>query len=168
MTDEGKVPAGFYRGRAIEGSEDFGMSDKGEQLALGVEIPSLSRRFTVFMSFSDAAMKYSVEKLRACGWTGEDITNLAGVSKNEVDISVKYETWKGEERMKVDIYAGGGRVKLDNPLDERQKREFAARMKGFLKSSATPAARPANAAPPPARREGAYDPGPEPSDDIPF
>lgn len=155
-----EIPAGFYRGRAIAGSEQYGNTrNGGEQLVIDVDVPSLGRALSVFLYFTDKAAPYALEKLRACGWAGDDVTKLVGIDKNEVDVAVKYETYNGEERMKVDIQAGGGgRVKLDAPMDDKSKRMFGARVAQMLKQS------PGN---------GVAKPKPAPSvtvgdDDIPF
>jgi hypothetical protein len=173
---EGRIQAGFYPGRAIAGSEQYAINEKNgnESIAIDVDVPSLERSFTTFLHFTDAAAPYSIERLRACGWTGDDLAKLDGIDRNEVSVQIKYETFDGKERMKVDISTGGGRVKLENTMNEKQKRAFAARLRPLLQRGAKPAA--AHAAAPKAnRREGAYDPGPPDEskgrgaeDDIPF
>lgn len=136
-----RIEPGYYKGRAVAGSAQYGLTQNGgDQIALDLDIPATGRVLTTFLFFSDAAAPYAVERLRACGWTGDDITNLVGIDRNEVDIQVKYEMYKGEEKMKVDIATGGGgRVKLNSTMDERQKRGFAARMKSVLAGGSKPA-----------------------------
>ncbi len=170
---EATIPAGMYKGRAIAGSEQYGVTSKGnDQIVIDVDVPSLGRSLSVFLNFSENAAQYSIDKLRACGWSGEDLTNLIGLDKNEVDVNVKYESYNGEQKMKVDIFSGGGRVKLESPMDDKQKRAFAARMKVYVKPAASGqprAATPVNGAKPAVRSGGAYDPGPpDTTDDIPF
>jgi hypothetical protein len=160
----------------VAGSEQYATSSTGtDQIAIDVYIPELERTLTTFLHFSAAAAPYAIERLRALGWKGDDLLDLAGIDQQDVDVQVKYETYDGKERMKVEIMTGGGRVKLENTMSEQQKRAFAARMKAFTKTTgassggarpAAPSPRPAAAAPA-QRREGAYDPGP-PEDDIPF
>lgn len=164
---DGRAPAGFYKGcRAIAGSQQYAVNQKNgnEQIAIDVHVPELERDFTTFLHFSDAAAPYAVERLRACGWKGDDLSDLSGIDSNDVEVQIKYEVFEGKERMKVDIVTGGGgRVKLENQMDEKQKRAFAARMKSFLKSGGS--STPRHPAASPNRREGAYDPGPPPEDD---
>lgn len=178
MSNEQTIPAGFYKGRAIAGSEQFGRTSNGtDQIALDVDVPALGRQLTVFLFFTDAAAPYAIEKLRACGWQGEDLSNLFGIDANEIDVAVKYETYDGKTRMKVDISTGGGRVKLENVMTEQDKRAFAARMKSFVRGADAVGGRAPTAPRGPSsprapsstqRREGAYDPGPPETDDIPF
>ena len=141
------IAAGFYTGRAVAGSEQYGTTDNGtDQIALDIAIPSLNQTLTTFLFFSDAAAPYAWEKLRACGLKGDDLSKLVGIDENEVTVQIKYEEYKGKQQMKVDISANGGRVKLASTMDEKQKRAFAARMKAFAgapppKAAAKPAPR---------------------------
>lgn len=136
-----EIAAGFYKGRAVAGSEQYGLTSNGNnQIALDVNVPSINRTLTVFLYFTEAGMPYALEKLRACGWTGDDVLNLKDVDKNEIDVSIKYEDYKGEKKMRVDISAGAGRVVLQNALDDKSKRSFQAIVKNALKAAgATPA-----------------------------
>jgi hypothetical protein len=167
------VQAGFYKGRGIAGSEQYGVAGTGtDQIAVDVDVPSVGRALTVFLYFSDGAAPYAIEKLRAMGWQGNDLANLVGIDANEVDVSVKYKEYQGKQRIEVDVVAGGGgRVKLETTMSHAQKAAFAARMKPFVVGANNLGAstqRPAPARAPAQRREGAYDPGPPPDDDLPF
>jgi hypothetical protein len=143
--NEGRIQPGFYRGRAVADGVQYGFTKSGaEQIVIEIEIPAIRRSFSTFLFFSDAAAPFAIERLRACGWTGDDLGNLSGIDRNEIDVQLKYETFEGKERLKCEIATGGGRVKLDNVMDDKQKRAFAARMKGLLKGDAPkPQVRPA-------------------------
>lgn len=126
------IEAGFYKGRAIAGSEQYGFTNKGdEQIVLQFDVPEIATTLSTFLYFSEKAAPFAIERLRACGWRGNDVTNLDGIDANEVVLQVKYETYEGEQKMKVEIKANGGRVTLDRPLDDKAKRQFAARMKAL-------------------------------------
>ena len=47
------------------------------------------------------ASKRTIESLRYCGWRGYDLSDLEGVTENEVAIEVEHTTWEGEPRPKV-------------------------------------------------------------------
>ena len=163
MDDTTKIPAGYYKGRAVAGSEQFGVTPNGtDQLVLDVDLPSLGRRVSTILYFSTNAAPYSLEKLRACGWIGDDVTDLKGIDANEITLEVKYETYDGKERMKTNISTGGGRITLDSPMDAATKRGFAARMRALAKGAPvapqTSAPKPAPVAPE----------APEDEDPIPF
>jgi hypothetical protein len=167
---EQQVAEGFYKGcRGVLGSAQYAINPNNgnEQIAIDVHVPELERSFTTFLHFTEKAAPYAIERLRALGWTGDDISNLAGIDQNDVEVQIKYETFENKTRMKVDIVTnGGGRVKLENQMNEQQRRVFAARMKAFVKG-ASPNGGTSRPAPAASKREGAYDPGP-PDDDLPF
>jgi hypothetical protein len=170
---ERAIEPGYYKGRAVAGSEQYGHTSNGtEQIAVDIDAPTFNRRFTTFLYFSDAAAPYAIEKLRACGWTGSDLGNLYGIDANEIDFSVKYEVFEGKERMKVDIATGGGRITLEKPMSEKDKRAFAARMKPYLAGGNT--AKNAGLAPPVRRGRKSPEPDFDPDagargdDEIPF
>jgi len=140
-----RIEEGVYKGRGIEGSAQQGVTSNGtEQVALDIEIPALGRAVTTFLYFSDNAAPYSLERLRALGWEGGDDPSFPGISKNEVDVSIKYENYQGEDKLKVEIVTGGGRVVLKTPMSDQQRRGFMARLAKLEKQSGVPAgARPA-------------------------
>lgn len=173
MSNEQQGPAaGFYKGRAIAGSAQYGEKNGNEQICLDLEVPSLHRQFTTFLYFSEAAEPYAIQRLRACGWTGDDISNLVGIDKNEIDVQIKYEEYNGKVQMKVDIATGGGTFKMDQQMDDRAKRAFAARLKSRLKGGATPTPPPraqqSQARQPPPTTQGGFGSSQSQDDDIPF
>lgn len=138
------VPAGVYKGRIVKDSAQYGLTRKGDdQIVLDIEVALAEgevRRLSTFLYFSDAAAAYSLDRLRAGGWTGDDVTDLTGVDTRLVDVEIKYETWEGEQRMRVQILTGGGSVRLENTMNEKQKQMFAARMKALAKGGGQPRA----------------------------
>lgn len=125
------IPAGYYQGRVVAGEGAFGETKKGDVEAVipmvitggDLEAPE---RVTVRLYFSEKAEKYSVEKLRAIGWRGGDLT--FSDCPNEVTVAIKYELYEGEERMKADIMTGPA-VK---PLEPARARAFSARLAGLV------------------------------------
>jgi hypothetical protein len=123
--------------------------------------------------FGENSTTRSIESLTACGCTfpGDDITNLAGIDTNEVEIVVEHETYEKDGETKTVakvawVNSLAGAVNAQARMNDADKRSFAARMKGTLQhlkqksGTAEPnGTRPA--APPPAQSSGA-------DDDIPF
>lgn len=138
-----RIEKGTYRGRAIAGSEQYGTTSKGnDQIVLELDLLDIGERVSTFLVFSDNSAEFSVDRLRACGWEGEDLSNLQGIDRNEVSVSVWYEEYQGKEQMKVEIATGGGRVVLDAPMDDKAKRAFGARFRHLTKpTAANPGAR---------------------------
>ena len=141
MAEDKRIQTGTYKGRGIAGSEQYGVTSNGnDQVVVDLNLVDLGESVSTFLNFSEAAAQYSIDRLRALGWEGNDLSNLAGIDRNEVMVSVKYETWEGKERMRVEIVTGGGRVTLKDTMDDKRKKVFAARFKGLAASTGGPSA----------------------------
>lgn len=140
IMNEQRIPGGVHKGRAIAGSEQYGTSSGGhDQIVVDLSLTELGEQVSTFLIFSDASAPYSIQRLRACGWQGDDLSNLAGIDANDVDVEVRYEMYDSKQQMRVQILTGGGRVVLDKPLDDQGKRAFAAKFKGLAVASRAPA-----------------------------
>lgn len=136
---EDEIPEGMYEARGIEGSEQLGTAETGtEQVVIDLELVDLKRQVSTILPFTEGAMPYSLKRLRALGWEGGD--SFEGINKNVVKAVVKYETYNGKRRMKVDIYTGQGRVVLKNTMNDQEKRGFFARLNEFAKREGAPPA----------------------------
>lgn len=107
--------------------------------------------------FTEKAEKRTLESLRHCGWTCNDLSVLTGMGSTQVEIVVDDEQGQdGKTYTKVQWVnrAGGAAgIKLNAPMDERQKKAFAARMKGAAAGVPVGGGPAAKAAPPPSRGE---------------
>lgn len=131
--------------------------DGNEQVAIGFEIvgddQDAGRMVTYFGTFQDAkdgkkrgAVDFTIEALRNIGFVGDDLSELptlaeSGQLAQEVSIVIAHEEYpvgSGEWKTKVKWVnrPGGGAIKLENPLDDRQLKAFAATMKSRLRGSA--------------------------------
>jgi hypothetical protein len=118
---------GIYRKcRGVEGSAKPGFSSKDSpEITLDVTIPDLAgRRATVVLYLTAEATKFTLERLRALGWKGNDIREgygtdkfLTGISTQDVDIEITYEMYEGKARPKVQIM-GGGTFETRKPVSE--------------------------------------------------
>lgn len=124
---------GFYRARAVE--HQFGFADTGtEQVAVTFEIRTEGRwkeyRITWFGYFTEATVRRTLESLRTCGWEGDDVTDLSGLDRNEVEIEVVHEPYKGELRPKVKwVNRVSGVFRVKHPMTAEQKRALSARVR---------------------------------------
>jgi hypothetical protein len=114
------MEAGIYKGKGVlpDGGKDttpkFGDANTGTlQLYVDLELRgkdgSFAGRATTFLTFTDKAAVFSIERLRALGWQGtkvEDLKSLAGIDKNEVEVEVRNEVYNGKTQMKVEIVTG--------------------------------------------------------------
>jgi hypothetical protein len=141
MIAEGRQPA-------ICRSIQFGKTSKGdEQIAIGFEIvgegnPDVGRQLTYYGMFTDSTIDFTVEALRNCGWTGDELAELpaladAGQLANEVSLVVEHEEWEGKWREKVKWVnrPGGGKVKLADPLDDQSLGRFSSMMKSRIRAA---------------------------------
>lgn len=132
-----RIPAGTYKGRAVAGSEQYVTSKNGhDQIVIELDLHEIGEHCFTYLTFSDKAAAYSMDRLRALGWQGTDLTALKGIDSNEVDVSVTYREFEGKTNMNVDIVTGGTRAPLKNALDEKGKRAFASKYADLAKTTA--------------------------------
>jgi hypothetical protein len=136
-----KYAAGYYSGcRGIAGSEQYGNSSTGnEEIWVKLTVPDLGAEVMTRLSFSEKAASYSIERLRALGWEGDDLTDLRGIDRNDVTICLKYEVYQGKEQMRVDIVTGG-RFEVQAPMDDHAKRRFGAKFRDLARQTRPAAA----------------------------
>lgn len=144
------IPSGVYKGRGVAGSDQYGVGDKGEQVAVDLNLSDLGRLVTTILHFSEAAAPYSIDRLKLMGWKGGD--TFDGIDENEVPVRISYEQWTSPEtqtaewKMKVDIIAT--RFSFKTPMNDAQKRGFFAKLNQIASQHGGAPARPAG--PPPA------------------
>jgi hypothetical protein len=131
---------GIFKARAVLGTEQFGETSNGHpQLALmfrmKIDDHGSTQEASTFLIFSPESAPYSYERLRACGWEGNDLTDLKGVDKNEVDLKIWEDSYQGKPQVKVEIM-GGGKVTMAKPLS---KEAFAAKVKALTGGGGAPA-----------------------------
>ncbi len=148
------IQAGYYRARAIEGSEQFGFSKNGgEQVAIVLELLDLRRQVTTLLAFGGNGMGPSIERLKALGWDGNP-AGLAGIGTHEVQCEIKYEDWQGKISMRAEIKTRDGKFSFKAPMAEQQKRGFLAELAKVAAqvdgggAPPAPASRPAQGGPP--------------------
>jgi hypothetical protein len=132
-----EIKAGRFKGRGIAGSEQYGTSGENETLQIGVDVnvPALERSVTCFLYFSPAAYPYSIDRLRAMGWEGDDIRDLLGIDKNEIDVEIREEEYQGTKRWKVEIQSGPGKVQMKSQIG---KDDFARRFAAVTGGAGSP------------------------------
>lgn len=129
--------------------------------------PQAGQKITAFLYFSDTAGKSgktvferSLESLRVCGFTGDDIDKFADQTPDiECSIVVEHETYQGKTTAKVKWInqAGGQGFTFEKPLDATSLRKYSAQFKSKLRSIPVVAGKKAERQPPtaaPADDEG--------------
>jgi hypothetical protein len=130
---ESKIAPGYDKARAV--GTELDVTENGNDVVIVHLQLDNGASVSSFLHFSEKAAPYSIEKLRALGWPGGD--SLANLP-DEATVQVKYETYQGTERMKVEIQ-GRGRVAAKNPPTEAHKREFLKRLSRDMNGGAPPA-----------------------------
>jgi hypothetical protein len=103
---------------------EFGKSKNGvPELLVHLYLADLQKTYVSPLYFSTEAAPYSEERLRALGCT--DLTTLAGIDTNEVDVELKYEQYDGKWRIRCQILSGGGVFHTSNPMPGGGKEFFA-------------------------------------------
>jgi hypothetical protein len=125
------IQAGDYKGKVVTGSQRIGLSSAGKDTMIVTVNCKDIGPVDVRLALSEDAIAYSLEKLRACGWTGDRLTKeMPGLDKEEVTVRIKYESFtdaKGQRMvMKSDILSGAIGFKLET--EETDWDAFAARV----------------------------------------
>jgi len=98
--------------------------------------PQAGQKISAFLYFGEKSAVRSMESLRACGFTGDDIDKFSDQNPDiECQIVVEHETFEGKTRAKVKWInkAGGGAFTFEKPLPPNELRRFSAQFKGTLK-----------------------------------
>jgi hypothetical protein len=167
------LPIANYRARAIEGQ--MGFADTGtEQIAVTFEIIEEGdfegHTITWFGFLTEATTERTIKTLIVCGWEGDDLSDLRGLDRNEVELVIEHETYNGVKRARVKWVnrPGSGAFVMKRPMTDIQKRALAQKMRGLIvtlrKQEGAP--RSPQSPPPPAqgRRRTQDDPGGYPPD----
>lgn len=129
------IPEGKYRARVK--TADFGFTSGGtEQVQVIFDLldPDYDGRTVPWWGyFSEKTAERTMQSLRYCGWKGDDVTNLDGISDNEVEIEVEHNTYNGKTNARVAWVnrVGGGGISVKSPMADAQRKAFAQRMKAL-------------------------------------
>lgn len=144
------IPPGNYRAVATPISTESGdcwaqfgeTKNHNPQVVLNFEIIEgdyAGRRVAWFGYFTEKTSQRTVEALRYCGFTGDDLAAAVYMPLDqEVQIVIEHEEYNGKWSAKVAWVnrAGGGGFKLDKPMDKNGLSRFAAQMKSAVRDVA--------------------------------
>lgn len=175
-----EIPDGKYRGRARSAPATLIESGKGTP-GLSVEIDFTTQdgaqtSLTWTGWLSDGPFDRTIESLRYMGWEGDNLENVTGLDKNEVELVIENEEYEGNVYPRIQfINRIGGALGAKMTADKAKT--FAAAMrnriraldasKGGSTKPSAPAARTTQRQPPP-RNVRQPEPPPHGDDDIPF
>lgn len=174
------IPEGTYNARAHDWRLGYTGTGK-EQIAvqfLLLDGEAEGQLITWYGFFTDATTDRTLESLKHCGWDCRDLFALDGMGTKDVQIVIKHEDdLKGVPRARVQWVNAPGTNEgpaIKNVMDDSQRKEFAARMKGKVTAFSKGQATPKNSGNPNGNggsKRGAQRPPaaqPQDDDDIPF
>lgn len=127
------IPDGVYAARAI--SAALGETKGGKpQIAVEFEltdVPDGTRPHrTWYGNFTDATQDRTIESLRVCGWTGDDLTDVQ-VSA-DVSLVIETEEYEGKARQKIQWVNRPEGLALAKRMEPNAAKAFAESMKGQI------------------------------------
>lgn len=117
---------------------------KSQAIALGFRLADgdvdQGRIITAWKYFTDGALAYTLEGLRACGWRGDDPSEITMADLgNEVELVIQHEeypagsgAWKAKVAF-INPPGGGGMVKAERRLEGAGLKKFGAAMKAKIR-----------------------------------
>jgi hypothetical protein len=127
------IEPGTYAAKALEAG--LGVTSTGkEQVAVQFELAD-SQRITWYGYFTDKTRKGTFEALRACGWVGDNLADMTGITENEVELVIQHEPdQNGTARARVRWVnrPGGGGLAMAKPMDAASAAAFAESMRGAV------------------------------------
>ena len=130
------IAAGKYRARVHKA--ELGYTQGGrEQIGVSFALLDHDGQFiTWYGYFTDKTVERTMESLRHCGWKSDDLSDLEGISDNEVEIVVDHDTDERGKRAVVRwVNRLGAGVAIKNVMSDDQKKAFAKKMKGAAVAS---------------------------------
>jgi len=163
MSDFQIIQAGRHRATCFEFEWPEAAPGKAQGIALGFRFSEgdadQGRTITAWKYFTDGALKYTIDALRACGWRGDNPAEITMDDLGaEVELVVQHEPYGGtNEKYFGTVQAkvafinplGGGMVKAERRLEGASLKSFGAAMKAKIRAVEGGAPRPATAARPP-------------------
>lgn len=128
---------GKYRAKATAWTlAESGQGTPEVAVAFQFSDPDLGNKSITWHGYlSDKTYQRTVESLRICGWTGDDLSDLAGLDANEVELVVENEEYEGEVNPKVRwVNRIGGGLAVKAPMTPEKAKTFAASMRTKIRA----------------------------------
>lgn len=133
------LEAGKYRAVPVQAA--LGMTGTGkEQIAVLFELlQPAGERITWYGFFTDETYERTIEALRSCGWTGDNLSDflfgkdLPNGFDREVQLVIEHETREdGTVYPRVRWVNSGSGLAMKSMLDAQSAAAFSAKMKGKI------------------------------------
>jgi hypothetical protein len=167
------IEPGKYIATAL--SAEFGASkEKGtEYVRVVFQLEGAADTIAWDGYFTEKTTQRTIESLRYCGCTfpGDDVTNLAGLGSQQVQLVVEHEHYKEKTYPRVKWVNRLGAADVANALDGGAKKSLATRLKGAVVAARVAEGAVPKAAPKPAAKptqQAAFEPDFDDAGDVPF
>lgn len=105
--------------------------------------PHAGQRLPWFGYFGQKSFKRTLQALRYCGWTGDELADLDSQDLDQkVEIVVGHNSYINDNDREITVARvdwvnrlGAGVIKLADPMGETDLRAFSARMKGHAREA---------------------------------
>lgn len=142
---------GNYRARATTAKLGWSNNDKPQVAILFKVVDPNGTEFTgeeiaAYLSLAEGAFEITIKALRACGWQGENISDLSTVGSEDCEIVVGEEEYQGKVQTKVRwVNRLGGALQLKREMAPDEALRFARSVRGrvIAASGGSPHQRPA-------------------------
>ena len=84
---------------------------------------------------TEKTVERTLEALRYCGWSNDDLSDMKGIGSRAVQIVVANETYEGVTRAKVQWVNDPNKLSFESRMDETAQKAFAKKMKGYAMAS---------------------------------
>jgi hypothetical protein len=111
-----------YRARAKEWAIGQADPTKAPQISIMFQViggEADGHHKTYFGSFSEGATDFTLNAMRACGWSTDSLYDLAGMDANEVNLVAEDETYEGKTREKIKWVNRIASLKVKNQMTSR-------------------------------------------------
>lgn len=128
---------GIYKGRARTWALAESPEKKTPEVAVEFEFtsPGFEGQSSTWHGYlSEKAFDRTIESLRICGWTGDDLADLAGLDTNEVNLVVKNEEYNGKTYPKIQFVNRPGGLAVKEPMAPDKAKSFAASMRSRIRA----------------------------------
>lgn len=123
------ISPGTYKARGMDAALSTTKSGR-EQVGVRFELVDHPGETIIWYGyFTDGTFERTIKSLRACGWRGDDLSDLSGIGAMEVQIVVEHEEYNGKTRAKVRWVNGAGSGGIPNQLAADKAKSFAERMR---------------------------------------
>lgn len=126
-----QIPDGTYLATAVEGA--LGYADTGTPY-IGVlfSLKEAGVKLTWRGFFTEKTQERTFEALRACGWKGDDLSEITFPQGNEVEVVVKQEEWEGKVHPRIQWVNAVRGPMVKNAMTMAERKAFAEKMRGAV------------------------------------